>query len=73
MSNSSDNNHQKNDLNQETIAGRKRPCFVQIELKTALKAWNELEDSPVPPSTDEQQLLKIKEMIGQLSGKLEQF
>lgn len=51
----------------------KRLSFIQNDLAAALSTWNELENSEVPLSPDEEQLLKIKSLIGQLREKLEHF
>lgn len=51
----------------------KRLSFIQNDLAAALSTWNELENSAVPLSPDEEQLLKIKSLIAQLREKLEHF
>ena len=38
-----------------------------------MNTWQELEKAKVGPSPEEEQLVKIKTIIGQLKEKLEQF
>ncbi len=68
MSNSSDSNDQNNSSNKS-----KRWSFIQNDLTDALNAWQELEKTEVALSPEEEQLVKIKSIIGQLREKLEQF
>lgn len=65
MSNSSD----KNDSNNKV----KRWSFIQKDLEKALDTWQELEKAEVSLSPEEEQMVKIKTIIGQLKDKLEQF
>ena len=64
MSNTSDSakNHTKD-----------RWSFIQNDLENAMMTWQELEKVEVSPSPEEEQLVKIKTIIGQLKEKLEQF
>lgn len=66
MSNSSGNN---NDSNTKS----KRWSFIQSDLEKALTTWEELEKSESSLSPDEEQFEKMKNIIGQLKKKLEQF
>jgi hypothetical protein len=47
--------------------------FIQNDLENAMMTWQELEKVEVSPSPEEEQLVKIKTIIGQLKEKLEQF
>jgi hypothetical protein len=47
--------------------------FIQNDLENAMNTWQELEKTKVGPSPEEEQLVKIKTIIGQLKEKLEQF
>ena len=51
----------------------KRWSFIQSDLTEALNAWQELEKAEVTMSPEEEQLLKIKTIIGQLREKLDHF
>lgn len=50
-----------------------RWSFIQSDLSNALNTWQELEKAEVGPSPEEEQLDKIKTIIGQLREKLQQF
>lgn len=64
MSNTSDSTkNQNND----------RWSFIQSDLENAMNTWEELEKAEVGLSPEEEQLVKIKTIIGQLKEKLEQF
>lgn len=58
----------KNESNKET-----RWSFIQSDLNDALNTWSELEKADLGLSPEEEQLQKIKSIIGQLKEKLEQF
>jgi hypothetical protein len=64
MSNTSDTAKNQN---------KDRWSFIQNDLETAMNTWQELEKAKVVPSPEEEQLVKIKTIIGQLKEKLEQF
>lgn len=66
MSNSSGNNN-------ETSNKSKRWSFIQSDLEKALTTWEELEKTESALSPDEEQFEKMKNIIGQLKKKLEQF
>ncbi|MGZ3726858.1 MAG: hypothetical protein ACXWQQ_13720 [Pseudobdellovibrio sp.] len=68
MSNSSDSSDQNNSSNKSL-----RWSFIQNDLSSALNAWQELEQKQTNLSPDEEQMVKIKSIIGQLREKLEQF
>jgi hypothetical protein len=51
----------------------KRWSFIQSDLTEALNAWQELEKKQTTISPEEEQLLKIKTIIGQLREKLKNF
>ena len=51
----------------------KRWSFIQSDLASALNTWEELEKAEVSLSPEEEQMVKIKTIIGQLRDKLEQF
>jgi hypothetical protein len=51
----------------------KRWSFIQTDLSDALTAWEELEKTSGQLSPEEEQLVKIKSIIAQLSDKLNQF
>ena len=51
----------------------KRLSFIQNDLTSALNTWLELEKADLAASPDEEQLLKIKSILGQLREKLEHF
>lgn len=76
MSNLSDNEKttpksENSSANIDTKA--KRWSFIQSDLSNALNTWQELEKTAVKPSPEEEQLDKIKTIIGQLREKLQQF
>lgn len=50
-----------------------RWSFIQQELESAIQNWDVLESNSPSLSPDEEQMLKIKSLIGQLKSKLEQF
>lgn len=50
-----------------------RWSFIQQELESARQSWDELEKSEPGLSPEEEQLLQIKTIIGQLKTKLDQF
>ncbi|MBY0554768.1 hypothetical protein K2P97_09580 [bacterium] len=64
MSNTSDSTKNQN---------KDRWSFIQNDLENAMNTWQELEKAKVGPSPEEEQLVKIKTIIGQLKEKLEQF
>jgi hypothetical protein len=64
MSNTSDN--AKNQI-------KDRWSFIQNDLENAMNTWQELEKVELSQSPEEEQLVKIKTIIGQLKEKLEQF
>jgi hypothetical protein len=47
--------------------------FIQNELLKAINTWQELEQAELGLSPEQEQLAKIKTIIGQLKEKLEQF
>lgn len=47
--------------------------FIKSDLSDALNAWEELEKAEVALSPEEEQLVKIKSIITQLTDKLNQF
>jgi hypothetical protein len=47
--------------------------FIQNDLENAMNTWQELEKTKASPSPEEEQLVKIKTIIGQLKEKLKQF
>lgn len=51
----------------------KRWSFIQSDLSDALNTWEALEKTVAGPSPEEEQLVKIKTIIGQLRDKLQQF
>ena len=51
----------------------KRWSFIQSDLSEALKEWQELEKAEITLSPEEEQLVKIKSIIAQLTDKLNQF
>ncbi len=51
----------------------KRWSFIQNDLEKALGTWEELEKGEAILSPEEEQLQKIKTIIGQLKDKLNQF
>lgn len=51
----------------------KRWSFIQNDLEKALDTWQELEKGQASLSPEEEQLEKIKTIIGQLKDKLNQF
>ncbi len=51
----------------------KRWSFIQNDLEKALDTWEELEKTQATMSPEEEQLEKIKTIIGQLKDKLNQF
>ncbi len=51
----------------------KRWSFIQNDLEKALDTWEELEKGQTILSPEEEQLNKIKTIIGQLKDKLNQF
>ena len=51
----------------------KRWTFIQSDLEKALHTWVVLEKAEIPVSAEQEQLVKIKTIIGQLKEKLEQF
>lgn len=67
MSNLSD----KTDVNENSKS--KRWTFIQTDLEKALSTWAELEKIELVLSPEQEQLIKIKTIIGQLKEKLEQF
>lgn len=74
MSNSNDKTTDKaiiTDKKEDT--NKTRWSFIQSDLKDALNTWEVLEKSDLGPSPEEEQLQKIKSIIGQLKEKLEQF
>jgi hypothetical protein len=75
MSNLSDN--EKTTPKSENTTGTdikpNRWSFIQSDLSNALNTWQELEKAEVGPSPEEEQLDKIKTIIGQLREKLQQF
>lgn len=78
MSNLSDNEKttpksENSEGNETTNAKAKRWSFIQSDLSDALNTWEELEKAIVGPSPEEEQLVKIKTIIGQLRDKLQQF
>ncbi len=84
MSNSSDNTETNNanqiasqeanqDSPQNESTKTKRWSFIQNDLEKALNSWNALEKSPAQLSPEEEQLNKLKTIIGQLKDKLQQF
>ncbi|AGH95833.1 hypothetical protein [Pseudobdellovibrio exovorus] len=50
-----------------------RWSFIQQELENAIHNWDVLESNSPKLSPDEEQMVKIKGLIGQLKSKLEQF
>ncbi|MBC7420548.1 MAG: hypothetical protein H7328_07455 [Bdellovibrio sp.] len=57
----------------DTNGKLKRWSFIQNDLEKALDTWEELEKGDVILSPEEEQLQKIKTIIGQLKDKLNQF
>lgn len=51
----------------------KRWGVIQTDLASALNTWDVLEAAEPKQSPEEEQLQKIKTIIGQLKDKLEQF
>lgn len=74
MSNSSDHQFYNKDLEETPSKGPSgRWSFLQQELENAIHSWDQLESTQQRLSPDEEQLEKIKGLIGQLKSKLEQF
>lgn len=76
MSNLSDNEKttpKSENSSTNTDAKAKRWSFIQSDLSNALNTWQELEKTALKPSPEEEQLDKIKTIIGQLREKLQQF
>jgi hypothetical protein len=63
----------KHDTSKTDSSKLKRWSFIQNDLEKALDTWEELENSQVTMSPEEEQLEKIKTIIGQLKDKLNQF
>ncbi len=51
----------------------KRWSFIQNDLSKAMDTWQELEKAEISLSPEEEQLVKIKQIIAQLKEKLEHF
>lgn len=62
-----------NSNNKDSGNKQKRWEFIQSDLQDALSTWSDLEKADLGPSPEEEQLQKIKSIIGQLKEKLEQF
>lgn len=73
MSNSSDDNDLKNSTKTDALTKATSWSFIQSDLEKALNNWQELEKLDACLSPEEEQLVKIKTLIGQLKNKLEQF
>ena len=78
MSNSNDSAPKQKPSQQDTPtevspSKSKRWSFIQSDLEKALDTWQELEKNEAKLSPEEEQLQKIKTIIGQLKEKLEQF
>lgn len=52
---------------------KQRWSAIKSDLQMALDEWAELDSRQPPLSPDEEQLVKIKSIIGQLKEKLENF
>lgn len=79
MSNSNDSATKQNNTPSDKktaespISKSNRWGFIQSDLEKALDAWEQLEKSQSRLSPEEEQFQKIKTIISQLKGKLEQF
>ena len=61
------------DAPQDNQSKLKRWSFIQNDLEKALDTWEELEKCQAELRPEEEQLKKIKTIIGQLKDKLNQF